>query len=93
MAFIKCVQGQAEGHREQLILVPISEGIPQDILESFGVQESQKGFQGLHLAPDWEQSTPLLRGDERVPPSSSGRSGLVLQGGELVCTPGAEFGL
>ena len=51
-----CIQGQAEGHRELLILVPISEGIPQDILESFRVQESQEGLQDLHLAPDWEQS-------------------------------------
>ena len=30
-----CVQGQAKGLREQLILVPISEEIPQDVLESF----------------------------------------------------------
>ena len=37
--------------------------------------------------------TSLLRGDEGVPPSSSGKSGLVLQGEELVWTPGAEFGL
>ena len=37
--------------------------------------------------------TSLLRGDEGVPPSSSGRSGLVLQGKELVRTPGAELGL
>ena len=37
--------------------------------------------------------TSLLRGDEGVPPSSSGQSGLVLQGEELVRTPGAELGL
>ena len=49
-----CIQGQAEGHREQLVLIPISKGISQDILESFGVQESQEGLQNLHLAPDWE---------------------------------------
>ena len=60
-----CIQGQAEGHREQLILVPISEGIPQDILESFGVQENLEGLQDLHLAPDWEQSTPLFSGEMR----------------------------
>ena len=60
-----CVQGQAEGLREQLILTPISEGIPQDVLESFGVQESQEGLQGLHLAPDWEQLTPLFSGEMR----------------------------
>ena len=63
MESIGCVQGQAEGLREQLTLAPISEGIPQDILESFGVQESQEGLQDLHLAPDWEQSTPLFSGE------------------------------
>ena len=36
-------------------------------------------------------NTFLLRGDEGVPPNSSGQSGLVLQGEELVWTPGAEF--
>ena len=60
-----CVQGQAEGIREPLVLIPISEGIPQDILESFGVQESQEGLQDLHLAPDWEQLTPLFSGEMR----------------------------
>ena len=52
MGSIACVQGQAEGIREQLVLVPISEGIPQDVLESFGVQESQDALQDLHLALD-----------------------------------------
>ena len=65
MGFIVCVQGQAEGLRAQLVLVPISEGIPQDILESFGVQESQGDLQGLHLTPDWEQLTPLFSGEMR----------------------------
>ena len=37
--------------------------------------------------------TSLLRGDERVPSSLSGRLGLVLQGEELVRMPGAELGL
>ena len=37
--------------------------------------------------------TALLRGDEGVSPSSSGRLGLVLQGEELVRPPGAELGL
>ena len=60
-----CVQGQAEGLREQLVLVPISEGITQDVLESFSVQESQEGLQDLHLAPDWEQSTLLFSGEMR----------------------------
>ena len=60
-----CIQGQAEGHREPLVLIPISEGIPQDVLESFGVQESQEGLQDLHLAPDWEQLTPLFSGEMR----------------------------
>ena len=35
----------------------------------------------------------LLRGDEGVPPSSSGRLGLVLQGEELVRPSGVELGL
>ena len=38
-------------------------------------------------------NTSLLRGDEGVPSSSVGRLGLVLQGEELVRTPGAELGL
>ena len=54
MEFIECVQGQAKGLREQLVLVPTSEGSPQDVWESFGVQEDQES---LHLAPKWEQST------------------------------------
>ena len=37
--------------------------------------------------------TSLLRGDEGVPSSSSGRLGLVLQGEELVRPPGPELGL
>ena len=65
MGSIVCVQGQAEGIREPLVLVPMSEGIPQDIQESFRVQESQEGLQDLHLAPDWEQSTPLFSGEMR----------------------------
>ena len=54
-----CVQGQAEGLREQLILIPISKGIPQDVLESFGVQED------LHLTLELEQSTQLYCGEMR----------------------------
>ena len=65
MESIGCVQGQGEGSRGQLVLVPISEGIPQDIQESFKVWESQKGLQDLHLAPDWEHSTPLFSGEMR----------------------------
>ena len=38
-------------------------------------------------------NTALLRGDEGVPSSSSGRLGLVLQGEELVRPPGSELGL
>ena len=30
MRSIKCIQGQGEGSREPPVLVPISEGIPQD---------------------------------------------------------------
>ena len=63
MESIGCIQGQGEGHREPLVLVPISEGIPQDVLQSFGVQESQEDLQPLHLAPDWEQSIPLFSGE------------------------------
>ena len=37
--------------------------------------------------------TALLRGDEGVSPSSSGRLGLVLQGEELIRPPGSELGL
>ena len=59
---IACVQGQGEGSRGLLVFVPISEGIPQDVLESFGVQEVPED---LHLAPEWEQSTPLFSGEMR----------------------------
>ena len=65
MGSIECVQGQAEGLREQLIPVPISEGIPQDVLESFGIQESQEDLQGLCLIPELEQSTQLYSGEMR----------------------------
>ena len=65
MGFIACVQGQGEGSRGPPVLVPISEGIPQDVLESFGVQERHEDLQGLHLTPDWEQSTPLFSGEMR----------------------------
>ena len=65
MGFIECIQGQGEGSRGQLTLVPISKGIPQDVLESFGVQESQEDLQGLHLALEWEQSKPLFSGEMR----------------------------
>ena len=59
MESIGCIQGQAEGSRELLVLIPNSEGIPQDVPESFRVQESQEGLLDLHLAPDWELSGPL----------------------------------
>ena len=64
MGSIGCVQGQAEGIREQLVLVPISEGIPQDVLESFRVPENQED-QGLRLIPEVEQSTRLYSGEMR----------------------------
>ena len=38
-------------------------------------------------------NTALLRGDEGVPPVSSGRLGLVLRGEELIRPPGAELGI
>ena len=65
MRFTRCAQGQAEGSREPLVLVPISEGIPQDVLQGFGVQESQENVQPLLLALAWEQSIPLLSGELR----------------------------
>ena len=40
-----------------------------------------------------EINPSLLRGDEGVPPSSSGQSGLVLQGEELVWSSCGEYGL
>ena len=73
MGSIICVQGQTEGIREQLILIPISEGIPQDVLESFGAQESQEDLQDLRLIPEVEQSTWLYSGEMRkFLPSSLG---------------------
>ena len=65
MGSTACVQGQAEGLRELLALVPISEGIPQDVLESFRVQEDQESLQDLCLAPELEQSTQLFSGEMR----------------------------
>ena len=73
MGSIVCVQGQAEGIREQLVLVPISEGIPQDVLESFGAQESQEDLQDLRLILEVEQLTQLYSGEMReFLPSSLG---------------------
>ena len=63
MGSITCVQGQGEESRGPPVLIPISEGIPQDVLESFRAQEDQE--QGLHLTLDWEQSTPLFSGEMR----------------------------
>ena len=72
MGSIGCAQGQAEGIREQLVLVPISEDLPQDVLESFGVPENQED-QGLRLIPEVEQSTRLYSGEMReFLPSSLG---------------------
>ena len=65
MGSIECVQGQAEGFREQLVLVPISEGIPQDVLESFRVWEDQESLQDPHLVLELEQSTQLYSGEMR----------------------------
>ena len=73
MGFTRCVQGQGEGTRGQLVLVPIFEGIPQDVQESFGVQESQEDLQDLRLIPEVEQSTQLYSGEMReFLPSSLG---------------------
>src|SRR6202000_1980467 len=65
MGFIGCVQGQAEVNREPLVLVPISEGIPQDVLESFGVQGNQESLEDVNLTPLLERSTPLFSGEMR----------------------------
>src|ERR1700743_160464 len=65
MESIGCVQGQAEVSRGPHVLIPISEGIPQDVLESFGVQGSQESLEDVHLTPLLEQSTPLFSGEMR----------------------------
>src|SRR6202000_20101 len=65
MGSIACVQGQAEGIREPLVLVPISGGITQDVLESFGVQGSQESLEDVNRTPLLEQSTPLFSGEMR----------------------------
>ena len=59
MESIECIQGQAKGLRGPPVLVPISEGIPQDVLESFGVQED------LNQTSELEQSTQLYSGEMR----------------------------
>ena len=65
MESIGCVQGQAEVSRGPHVLVPISEGIPQDVLESFGVQESQESLEDVNLTPVLKRSTPLFSGEMR----------------------------
>ena len=73
MESIACVQGQAEVSREPYVLVPILEGIPQDVQDSFGVRESQEDLQNLHLIPEVEQLTQLYSGEMReFLPSSLG---------------------
>ena len=62
---IVCVQGQAEGISGPHALVPISKGISQDVLQSFGVQETQGDEQALHLAPPWEIFFPMFPGELR----------------------------
>src|ERR1700743_1466684 len=65
MGSIACVQGQAEVNRGPHVLVPISEGIPQDVLESFRVQGSQESLEDVNLTPLLERSTPLFSGEMR----------------------------
>ena len=65
MESIACVQGQGEGSRGQLVLIPISKGISQDVLESFRVQESRESLQYLHPALELEQLTQLFSGEMR----------------------------
>ena len=64
MRFIECIQGQAKGSTGQQDPGPMSKGLPQDVLQSFGVQESQEVVQPL-LAPAWEQLIPLFSGELR----------------------------
>ena len=79
--------------RQVTVLTPISEGIPQDVLASFGVQESQGIEQPLYLAPAWEQLIPLFSGEMReFLPAHLGNLDWV-QEEELVWMPGGEFGL
>ena len=52
--------GPGEGSRGQQDPGPMSEGLSQDILQSFGIQECQEDLQDLHLALAWEQSIPLF---------------------------------
>src|ERR1700743_322017 len=65
MGSIVCVQGQAEVSSEPHALVPILEGFHQDVLESFGVQESQESLEDVSLTPVLERSTPLFSGEMR----------------------------
>src|ERR1700743_2217906 len=65
MGSIACIQGQAEVSREPHVLIPILEGIPQDVLESFRVQESQESLEDVNLTPVLERSTPLFSGEMR----------------------------
>ena len=60
MESIACIQGQAEGSRGPQDQGPMSERFPQDVLQSFGVQENQEESQPLHLAPSWKQVIPLF---------------------------------
>ena len=60
-----CLQGQAKGIGEPHTLIPISEGIPQDILSSFRVQEGQEVKKALHPAPPWEIFFPMFPGELR----------------------------
>ena len=65
MVFTRRVQGQAKGLNEQHALVPISKGIPQDVLSSFRVQVNQGDEQVFHLAPPWEIFFPMFPGELR----------------------------
>ena len=65
MESIGYTQGQTEEIRGQQDPGPMSEGLTQDVLQSFGVQESQEDIQNLHLTPAWEQLIPLFSGEMR----------------------------
>ena len=61
--------------------------------ELWGLREPEKSSGSSPHSRLGAIDISLLRGNEGVPPSSSGQSGLVLQGEELVRMPGGELGL
>ena len=60
MGSTKCIQGQAEESREPLTLGPMSEELPQDILQCFRVQENLESSIPFLLSPPQNQLIPLF---------------------------------